>query len=157
MWPARSGRHSLFFFSSRRRHTSWPRDWSSDVCSSDLEDASVGAALLAADGRVFTGANVENPSYGLSMCAERVAVGAAAAAGARSFVAIAVAGDSPGGLVPCGACRQVLAEFSPDLLVIRCRPDGSYEKFRMRDLMPTPLTGKAMESTVQSEMELAAR
>jgi len=117
----------------------------------------VGAALLAADGRVFTGANVENPSYGLSMCAERVAVGAAAAAGARSFVAIAVAGDSPGGLVPCGACRQVLAEFSPDLLVIRCRPDGSYEKFRMRDLMPTPLTGKAMESTVQSEMELAAR
>ncbi len=117
----------------------------------------VGAALLAADGRVFTGANVENPSYGLSMCAERVAVGAAAAAGARSFIAIAVAGDSPGGLVPCGACRQVLAEFSPDLLVIRCRPDGSYEKFRMRDLMPTPLTGRAMEATAQSERELAAR
>lgn len=106
----------------------------------------VGAALLAADGRTFSGANVENPSYGLSMCAERVAVGAAAAAGARSFVAIAVAGDSPGGLLPCGGCRQVLAEFSPDILVLRCRPDGSYEKMRLRDLMPSPFTGRAIES-----------
>jgi cytidine deaminase len=118
----------------------------------------VGAALLAADGRIFTGANVENPSYGLSMCAERVAVGAAAAAGVRSFIAIAVAGDSPGGFVPCGACRQVLAEFSPDLLVIRCRADGSYETVRMRDLMPSPLTGRAIEApTSHDDRELAAR
>jgi cytidine deaminase len=118
----------------------------------------VGAALLAADGRIFTGANVENPSYGLSMCAERVAVGAAAAAGARSFIAIAVAGDSPGGFVPCGACRQVLAEFSPDLLVIRCRADGSYETVRMRDLMPSPLTGHAIEAPIaRDDRELAAR
>lgn len=120
----------------------------------------VGAALLAADGRVFTGANVENPSYGLSMCAERVAVGAAAAAGVRSFVAIAVAGDSPGGFVPCGACRQVLAEFSPDIMVIRCRPDGSFDKMQLRDLMPSPLTGRAIaiEALPMKEgMELAAR
>lgn len=118
----------------------------------------VGAALLAADGRIFTGANVENPSYGLSMCAERVAVGAGAAAGVRSFVAIAVAGDSPGGFMPCGACRQVLAEFSPDLLVIRCRPDGSYETRRMRDLMPAPLAGHAIEVPPSKEgMELATR
>jgi cytidine deaminase len=117
----------------------------------------VGAALLAADGRIFTGANVENPSYGLSMCAERVAVGAAAAAGVRSFIAIAVAGDSPGGFMPCGACRQVLAEFSPDLLVIRCRPDGSYEQRRMRDLMPSPLTGRSIEPPSKEGMELVAR
>jgi len=116
----------------------------------------VGAALLAADGRIFHGASVENPSFGLSMCAERVAVGAAAAAGARSFVAIAVAGESPAGLIPCGACRQVLAEFSPDLLVIRCRPDGTYEKFKLRDLMPTPMTGHLIE-THERHVELAAR
>jgi len=120
----------------------------------------VGAALLAADGRVFTGANVENPSYGLSMCAERVAVGAAAAAGVRSFAAVAVAGDSTSGLVPCGACRQVLAEFSPDMLVLRCRRDGTYEQMRLRDLMPSPLTGHAIEasdSEPERELELAAR
>lgn len=117
----------------------------------------VGAALLAADGRIFTGANVENPSYGLSMCAERVAVGAAAAAGARSFMAIAVAGDHPEGLIPCGACRQVLAEFSPDLLILRCRPDGSYEKFKLRDLMPSPMTGRSIEPQGKGDLELAAR
>jgi len=119
----------------------------------------VGAALLAADGRVFTGANVENPSYGLSMCAERVAVGAAAAAGVRSFAAIAVAGESPAGLLPCGACRQVLAEFSPDIRVLRCRPDGTYEQMQLRDLMPSPLTGYSISSTSgdKEELELAAR
>ena len=119
----------------------------------------VGAALLAADGRVFTGANVENPSYGLSMCAERVAVGAAAAAGVRSFAAIAVAGESPAGLLPCGACRQVLAEFSPDIRVLRCRPDGTYEQMHLRDLMPSPLTGYSISSTSgdKEELELAAR
>ena len=120
----------------------------------------VGAALLAGDGRVFTGANVENPSYGLSMCAERVAVGAAAAAGVRSFAAIAVAGDSPAGLLPCGACRQVLAEFSPDLRILRCRPDGTYEQMRLRDLMPSPFTGKSITaagSDAQEALEVAAR
>ncbi|MBV8170572.1 MAG: cytidine deaminase [Candidatus Eremiobacteraeota bacterium] len=115
----------------------------------------VGAALLAADGRIFSGASVENPSFGLSMCAERVAVGAAAAAGARSFIAVAVAGDNPAGLIPCGACRQVLAEFSPDLLVIRCRPDGSYEKMKLRDLMPSPMTGHTIETPDRGGIELA--
>ncbi len=101
----------------------------------------VGAALLGADGRIFTGANVENASYGLAMCAERVAVGAAAAAGVRSFAAIAIAGDGPDGVFPCGACRQVLSEFSQNMLVIRCRPDGSYEKRNLRDLIPAPFSG----------------
>lgn len=83
----------------------------------------VGAALLAEDGRVFVGANVENASYGLCLCAERAAIGTAVAAGARHFVAIAVVtqGSEPGS--PCGMCRQVLAEFAPSFPV-RCVSEG---------------------------------
>jgi cytidine deaminase len=79
----------------------------------------VGAALLAEDGRVYVGANVENASYGLCQCAERSAIGAAIADGARRFVALAVAspGDAPAS--PCGMCRQVLAEFPP-AFPVRC-------------------------------------
>ena len=74
----------------------------------------VGAALLAKDGRVFVGCNVENASYGLTCCAERNAVFAAVAAGAKKFVAVAVVTANGGS--PCGACRQVLREFGPKLL-----------------------------------------
>ena len=76
----------------------------------------VGAALRTASGRIYQGVNVENISFGLTICAERVAVGAAIAAGDREFTAIAVV--SRGGVSPCGACRQVLAEFNPDLPII---------------------------------------
>src|SRR6476620_10405438 len=76
----------------------------------------VGAALRTASGRIFQGVNVENVSFGLTICAERVAAGAAVAAGEREFTAIAVV--SRGGVSPCGACRQVLAEFNPNLLII---------------------------------------
>ena len=76
----------------------------------------VGAALLGASGRIYQGVNVENISFGLTICAERVAVGAAVAAGEREFTAIAVV--SRGGVSPCGACRQVLAEFNPNLPII---------------------------------------
>ena len=75
----------------------------------------VGAALLAENGEVFSGCNVENASYGMTICAERTAVFKAVAAGARSFTAIAI--SVPGGGSPCGACRQVLNEFSPSLTV----------------------------------------
>jgi cytidine deaminase len=105
----------------------------------------VGAALLTADGRVFTGANVENASLGLSMCAERVALGAAAAAGARSVAAIAVAGADDQGVFPCGACRQVLSEFSPKMLIIRCRPDGSHTVTSLGELLSSPFTGESFE------------
>jgi cytidine deaminase len=71
----------------------------------------VGAALLAEDGSVITGCNVENASYGLTICAERVAIGAAIAAGTRKFRAIAIVADGGPEPFPCGACRQVLAEF----------------------------------------------
>jgi len=76
----------------------------------------VGAALLTASGQVFVGCNVENASYGLTICAERAAVFRAVCAGERAFAAIAVVTD--GGVAPCGACRQVLREFSADMRVL---------------------------------------
>ncbi len=78
----------------------------------------VGAALLCEDGSVVTGCNVENASYGLSQCAERVAVASAVVAGKRRFTTLAVVGPPQGVTAPCGACRQVLAEFAPALRVL---------------------------------------
>ena len=76
----------------------------------------VGAAVLTANGEIFAGCNVENASYGLTICAERVAIGTAVAAGHKEIVAVAVV--SSGGHSPCGACRQVLSEFGPAMEVI---------------------------------------
>jgi cytidine deaminase len=98
----------------------------------------VGAALLAADGRVFTGCNVENASYGLANCAERVAIGKAVSEGAREFLAIAVTGpEEVTPCAPCGACRQVLYEFGPDMPLIMPSPgpDG-YEVTSVGALLP---------------------
>jgi cytidine deaminase len=80
----------------------------------------VGAALLTVGGEIIAGCNVENSSYGLTMCAERVAVGGALTAGHRTFAALAVA--APGAAPPCGACRQVLAEFARDLPILLVDP-----------------------------------
>ncbi len=77
----------------------------------------VGAALLAEDGNVITGVNVESASYGLTCCAERVALFSALAAGFARFKAIAVVARAPGGPMPCGACRQLLAEYAPNVKV----------------------------------------
>src|SRR5262245_12211686 len=76
----------------------------------------VGAALRGASGKIYQGVNVENASFGLTNCAERVAIGAAVAAGEKEFTGIAIA--SRGGVAPCGACRQVLAEFAPNLPIV---------------------------------------
>ncbi|MGD1979531.1 MAG: cytidine deaminase, partial [Akkermansiaceae bacterium] len=82
----------------------------------------VGAALLTKRGKLFCGTNVENASYGLTICAERVAIGTAVAAGEQEFSAIAVV--VKGGGSPCGACRQVLYEFAPDLRVLMADENG---------------------------------
>jgi cytidine deaminase len=84
----------------------------------------VGAALDTGDGHVFVGCNVENASYGLGICAERSAVSAAIAAGYRNFAAIAIAGAEGAVTSPCGACRQVLVEFNPDMTVVFTTPHG---------------------------------
>ena len=84
----------------------------------------VGAALDTGDGNVFLGCNVENASYGLTICAERSAVCAAVAAGYRHFQAIAIAGPDGALTSPCGACRQVLVEFNPEMTVLFTTPHG---------------------------------
>ena len=98
----------------------------------------VGAALLAADGRVFTGCNVENASYGLTNCAERTALFKAVSEGARKFKAIAIAGGTDSPAYPCGACRQALAEFcGPETPVICCTLDGKVAgRFTLGGLLP---------------------
>jgi cytidine deaminase len=96
----------------------------------------VGAALEAASGRIFTGCNVENASFAVTMCAECVAVGAAVAAGERSFRRIILVTDAPEPESPCGGCRQVLSEFEPDLEVISIAPDGAERRWTMSELLP---------------------
>ncbi len=97
----------------------------------------VGAALLCVDGRVFRGVNIENSSLGLSICAERGALAAAVAAGCRSFSLLAVVSEKKSKPYPCGACRQVLQEFSRDLLVIVAgETDDDADSFTLGELLP---------------------
>jgi cytidine deaminase len=100
----------------------------------------VGAALLCGDGAVFDGCNVENASYGLTICAERGAVMAAVAAGKRTFQAVFIATDGSEPAAPCGACRQVLAEFAPDLLVVS-EAGGKTTEWTLNQLLPEPFRG----------------
>jgi cytidine deaminase len=95
----------------------------------------VGAAILCEDGTIVTGCNVENASYGLTICAEQAAVAAAVAQGHRKFVAIAVAGP-PQVVPPCGACRQVLAEFAPSITIWYSTGDGKHESASLTELLP---------------------
>ena len=103
----------------------------------------VGAAVEGEDGSVFTGCNVENASYGLVMCAERVAIGAAVAAGVRRFRRIAVVSDSEPPAAPCGACRQVIFEFAPDAEVLAKGPRSSH-RWTMRELLPAAFSGSQL-------------
>lgn len=95
----------------------------------------VGAAVITEDGRTFAGCNVENASYGLSVCAERNAVAAAVAAGATRFRAVAVVTDREPPVTPCGACRQVLLEFG-DLPVVVASTGGTRRLVRLSELLP---------------------
>jgi cytidine deaminase len=101
----------------------------------------VGAALRSTSGGVFTGTNVENISFGLTLCAERAAVASAVGAGSRDFDVIALVSDSAEPVVPCGACRQVLAEFNTSLRIISQTLSGSRREECLADLLPSPHRG----------------
>jgi cytidine deaminase len=96
----------------------------------------VGAAVLTARGEIFTGANVENASFGATVCAERVAIFAAVAAGRRDLTALAVMADTPEPVAPCGLCRQVLAEFNPDCEVVLANTAGGWRLANLKELLP---------------------
>ena len=104
----------------------------------------VGAAIEAEDGRVFVGCNVENASYGLTICAERMAVGAAAVAGARRFrrVVVTTAVEPPAS--PCGACRQLLLEFGDGMEIIGVGPQ-SERRWTLRDLLPDAFSRESLK------------
>lgn len=104
----------------------------------------VGAALATKEGAIFTGCNVENASYGLTNCAERTAVFSAVAAGYREFVAIAVSSDSETYTFPCGACRQVLVEFNPDMKIIMGNINGEYMMQSAGSLLPFYFNGDSL-------------
>jgi homotetrameric cytidine deaminase len=107
----------------------------------------VGAAVETTDGRRFTGANIENASYGLTICAERTAVFAAVLAGARGIAAVAVAGPDGVTTPPCGACRQVLAEFgAPDAALSYARADGGWTDTTLGDLLPAAFAPISLEA-----------
>jgi cytidine deaminase len=98
----------------------------------------VGAAIEDIDGRIHTGCNVENATYGLTVCAERVAVFKAVSEGARKFRRVAIAADTDRLTPPCGACRQILWEFCGDVEIVLVNLRGTTETHRLKDLFPKP-------------------
>lgn len=110
----------------------------------------VGAALLSADGTIVIGCNVENASFPAGTCAERVALGAAVASGLRRFSAIAISSDASAPAPPCGICRQALAEFGLDLVVVSAGAAGTRDATAMRwtlsELLPHPFTPSSLHS-----------
>lgn len=101
----------------------------------------VGAAIQTGSGRIFTGTNIENVSFGLTLCAERAAIAAAIAAGERNICVLALVTDSSKPVVPCGACRQVLAEFNPSLTIISATLSGNRKRDLLQKLLPSPKRG----------------
>lgn len=105
----------------------------------------VGAALETADGTVITGCNIENASWGLTMCAERVALFTALSEGHRRFRRIVVVTSAPSPTPPCGACRQLLWEFGGDLEVVLATPRREMARHRLRDLLPLPFDDRSLD------------
>jgi cytidine deaminase len=104
----------------------------------------VGAALEAADGTIITGCNVENATYGLTICAERVAVFKAVSEGHRAFTRIAVVADTEVPTPPCGACRQILWEFGGDLQILLANLKEAKGSHRLKDLLPMPFDARLL-------------
>ena len=104
----------------------------------------VGAALQTRQGAIYTGCNVENASYGLTMCAERVALFKALSEGERDFTAVVVVADTTAPTPPCGPCRQLLWEFCGDIPVILATPSRVVATHQMRELLPLPFDGRLL-------------
>jgi cytidine deaminase len=105
----------------------------------------VGAALLSKNGEIFTGCNIENASYGLTMCAERVAIFKAISEGTTEFLSLAVVGDTEDLTPPCGACRQIIWEFCGDIPLVMANLGGKVETVRMKDLLPQAFDAKFLK------------
>lgn len=113
----------------------------------------VGAALLCEDGTIITGCNVENASYGLTICAERTALVKAVSEGHKRFKAIAISSDLKSSfIVPCGACRQFLIEFGKDWDVYMTKPDNTYKLMKTGELLPLGFVPEALEEERISQM-----
>ncbi len=104
----------------------------------------VGAALEDASGRLWTGCNIENASYGLTVCAERVALCKALSEGARAFRRLAVVSEARSPAPPCGACRQLLWEYCGDLEIVLADEQGRAESLRLRELLPRPFDASSL-------------
>jgi cytidine deaminase len=98
----------------------------------------VGAAVEDADGRIYTGCNIENATYGLTICAERVAVFKAMSEGVRAFRRVVVAADTDILTPPCGACRQILWEFCGDIEIVMVNPRGQTATYHLKEIFPKP-------------------
>jgi cytidine deaminase len=98
----------------------------------------VGAALLTSKGKVYTGCNIENSSYGLTMCAERTALFKAISEGEKRFTALAITSDDDTFTPPCGACRQVIMDLAGNIDIVLSRKDGTLQVLRTADLLPLP-------------------
>ena len=107
----------------------------------------VGAALLASNGRIYTGCNVEISSYGLTICAERTAIFKAISEGERNFKAIAIVSNDPEIISPCGACRQVLWDLAGNIDVIMSTPKGKTKTQKLKTLIPYAFDSKNLERT----------
>jgi cytidine deaminase len=115
-----------------------------DRAVADFSGFKVGAALETLDGLVVTGCNIENASYGLTMCAERVAIFKAIADGHRAFTRIVVVADTAAPTPPCGACRQILWEFAGDIEVVLANLSGITATLQMKDLLPLPFDSRLL-------------
>lgn len=117
----------------------------------------VGAALLGADGRIYSGCNLENASYPVGLCAERAALATAVSAGCREFEALVIATSGPQPGTPCGMCRQALNELAPTLLMLLVTPGGSRQEHTLDELLPGSFGPDMLRASVEfdrSQLEL---